>query len=231
MKKILGWYGEDWIKIMFRPIYFYTFMEKGAWAERSLTFLLMSVWLLSFGLALLVFFAYVFPLLAVTVSGIAGYKLIAAGFVFFLLCLCFFTLILLALGGLFAAGSLLFTAGVAWALDRAALLFGEKKDFRETLKAVNYSSALSVVILLVPLLGILTKYRLLSFANFMAGTNLVLYGSLFYAWGLWSIAVKRNYGLSRKNALTATFMVVFLVLLLLMVASFKMIPSLERWIT
>lgn len=231
MNKLAGWYIGDWIKIMFRPIYFYTFMEKGSWKDRSFTFLLLSGWILSFGLACVAFFAYVEPLLSVVVSGISGYKLLASGFVYILLCASFFSMIFLILGGLLAVVSVLAFAAAAWVLDRLAVRFGGKGSFEEMLKSIYYSSALFIVILLVPVIGIATKFRLLTFQNFLVGVNLILYIVLVYAWGLWSIAAKRNYGLSRKNSLASTFILVLLMLLLLLFATVKILPVLERWIT
>ena len=229
MRHTIRWYFEDWTKVMFRPIYFFTFMEKGPWSERSVTFLLISSWILAFGISVVGFLAYVVPMFSVLIKGISGVKFLLALPVFLLLHLTFFAMIFVIGGSVLIAAAFLGFYVISLLLNYIAGRLGGEGSLGEIVKAAYYSGAVFLPMLLIPVIALSSKYGLIPRQSFAVGINLVLCASIFYWWGLWSIALKKVYGISRQKAVWGTFMVIILMLLLQVAAGLKVIPLLERW--
>jgi len=229
MKEFMKWYLDDLFTILSRPIYFYTFMENGQWKEKSLSFVTVSGWIFSFLLSIAAFIISVYPMVSVLIAGFSGIKLIVVIPVFtafcivlflmiFIITLFFITALLIALFSLFAL-----------LLHYFAGRFGGKGDVKETIKALFYSSAVILPVSILPLFALLAKFKVFSSQNFGIAVNLMMFLAIIYLWGLWSIAVRKVYKLSKKNALLSTFIVSFLVILLQVVVGTKIVSMLERW--
>jgi len=230
MRKLMKWYFGDWWKIMARPIYFYSFMEKGDVNDKPFSFLLVTSWILSFFITVAVFALSLSQMMLSLIHGIYGVKLLIVFPVFALLVLIFFVMVFMIVLSAAAVGLMLMSACVSWALGYLAARAGGEGSVTEMVRSVYYSTAAVLFLAAVPLLACAAKAGLMSFANFTAGTNMVLFVMVFYLWGLWSIALKKTFKLSRTKALAATLFIIVLVLLLQMFASVKVIPQLERWI-
>jgi len=226
---IMKWYRDCLATILFRPIYFYTHMEKGPLKDKPVTFLLISCWLFSMLMSAFVFMALILPMVSVLIQGITGPKLAVVIPVFVFFCLIFFLMILMiaapiVIGAVFAA-FLLFS----FILHYIAGRFGGAGDVRTMIKAVYYSGAVLIPYSLMPVIAAATRYKALTQQNFVPGMNLLAVMTIVYLWGLWSIALRKIYGLSKQKALSASFIAVFLVLLLQMTAGQRIIAVLERW--
>lgn len=226
---IMKWYRDCLATILLRPIYFYTHMEKGPLKDKPVTFLLISCWLFSMLMSAFVFMALILPMVSVLIQGITGPKLAVVIPVFVFFCLIFFLMILMIaapiiIGAVFAA-FLLFS----FILHYIAGRFGGVGDARTMIKAVYYSGAVLIPYSLMPVIAAATRYKALTQQNFVPGMNLLAVMTIVYLWGLWSIALRKIYGLSKQKALSASFIAVFLVLLLQMTAGQRIIAVLERW--
>lgn len=230
MKKFLSWLVSDWIKIMLRPIYFYTFVEKGAWTDRSLTFLVASSWAFSFILSIAVFLLAVAQMLYNLISGIQGIKLFIVLPVFSLLSLTFFFMIFLITGAIVAVASVAIFWVISQLINYICVRLGAESKIDQVIKAVCYSSAVFVILWIAPILAICSKYHCISYDNFVVGIELAIFIAIIYLWGLWSISIRRIFGFSKIKSVLISLIVVLLVLLLQVVATKFLIPKLEMWI-
>ncbi len=232
MIKTMRWYFQSWIEIVLRPIYFFTFMEKGNVSKESFSYMLISSWLFSAVLSFLVFVIVLLPMYWVLVANLAFNKFLTVLPVFFLLCFMFYCLILLILGGVMIGAIFVFFTVMAALQDFVMTkILGEKGEIKETIKSFYYSTSVLFSGILISSIALLTKYGYISGENFAAGTNIVMYLSAVYLWGLWSIATKKVYNTTRSKAIWGTLIAVLLVVSLLVLVSLKFIPILERWIS
>jgi len=225
----LGWYRDDLIKILFRPIFFFTHMEKGPLKDKPVTFLLLSCWIFSFLMSAFVFMATIYPMVSVLIEGISGPKLAVVIPLFAFFCFIFFIMILIMAGPVIIGLIFSFFSLLSLFLNYIAGKFGGTGDLKTMIKASFYSGAVLIPLSLMPLIAAATRYNLLSQQDLRVGLNLLFVAVIFYLWGLWSIAIRKIYGLSKQKALSASFIAVFLVLLLQMVAGSKIIAIIERW--
>lgn len=216
---------------MVRPIYFYTFMEKGDWKDKSLSFLLISSWILSFFITLVFFYTQIMNIIMYRfVEGITGLKFLVLMPVLFIFALIFFIIFYIISGGLIAFLFVLGFGAVAGSLSIIAKLSGWVGDRMEMFKAIFYSSAASLFYLLAFLLAFGAKIRILSFDNFIMGINLLMFLSSVYMWGLWSISMRKVYRISKIKAVLATFIIFLLVVSLEMFVGIKLLPRIEKLI-
>ncbi len=225
----LRWYADCLATVLMRPIYFYTRMEKGPLKDKPLTFLLYSCWLFAFVLSVFLFTALIIPMVSVLIQGITGVKLAVIIPLFAFFCLVFFAMILLIAGPAAIAGVFALFTVFGLILHYIALKFGGAGGLKDMIKASYYSGAVLVPYCLIPVMATAARYKVLPEHNLPVGVNLVSVLLIIYLWGLWSIALRKIYGLSKQKALSATFMAVILVLLLQMTAGQTLIAILERW--
>ncbi|MFA5104612.1 MAG: hypothetical protein WC527_05510 [Candidatus Margulisiibacteriota bacterium] len=226
---LLGWYKDDLIKILFRPIFFFTRMEQGPLKDKPVTFLLISCCIFSFLMSVFVFTATILPMVSVLIVGISGAKLAIIIPLFSFFCFIFFVMIYMIAGSVIMGLVFSFFYLISLLLNYAAGKFGETGDLQSMIKASFYSGAVLIPFSLVPVIAMATRYKALSQQNLEVGLNLLFVVLIFYLWGLWSIAMRKIYGLSKSKALLASFTAVFLVLLLQMTAGSKIIAIIERW--
>lgn len=226
---LFGWYKDDVIKILFRPIFFFTHMEKGPLKDKPVTFLLLSCWIFSLLMSAFVFMATIYPMVSVLIEGISGPKLAVVLPLFAFFCLIFFIMIFIMAGPVIIGIVFSVFLLIALFLHYLAGKFGGTGELKNMIKAAFYSGAVLIPFSLMPLIASATRYNALSQQNLRVGLNLLFVVVIFYLWGLWSIAMRKIYGLSRQKALSATFIAVFLVLLLQMVVGTKIIAIIERW--
>ncbi|MCX5748778.1 MAG: hypothetical protein NTZ10_00825 [Candidatus Saganbacteria bacterium] len=231
MKKMIGWYFRDWWKIVARPIYFYTFMEKGELNDKPFSFLLITAWLLSLFITVAVYITSISQMMIALIQGIYGIKLLIVAPVFLLLVLIFFIMVFLIVLSVVVISMMASFYLAACAIHYIAVKAGGKGELKEMVRSAYYSSAPALLLILLPVLACATKFKALSFANFTAGTKIILFVIIFYLWGLWSTAVKKVYKVTRTKALSATLIVVAIMILLQMFGLHKVLSQLERWIS
>ncbi|MEK7377180.1 MAG: hypothetical protein AABZ57_08500 [Candidatus Margulisiibacteriota bacterium] len=224
-------YFAVWRKIMARPIYFYTFMEKGDWKDRSITFLLAGCWILAAALSLSVFVIQLVWILLGLVSGITGLKFLIILPVFAALCSMFLLIIFLMTGVLIFAVVFAALIFIALVNDRVFKLYCGKSDIKESIKSFFYSSCTLSFLILVILLTVFVKFKAMSFQNFMTGSNIIMFVSVLYAWGLWSIASRKIYKTGKMISVFLTLIPVLLMIILILAADYKLLPALERLIS
>lgn len=212
---------------MVRPIYFYTFMEKGDFKDKSLTFALISSWILSFFIAAVLFYTQIMDIIVYRfLEGIFGLKLLFVFPVLVIFAAVFFIIFYILIGG-FAA--LAFISGFsisAFLLVLSARLFGGKGDYKEIIKGSYYSIAAYMGFILIPAMAFLSKFKLLSFNDFITGSNILMFAMSIYLWGLWSILIRKAFHLSKTKAVFGSLIVVLLVIILQMFVGIKILPRL-----
>ena len=230
IKALKDYYGVWW-KIMARPIYFYAFMERGSWKDRSVSFLLAGCWILAAVLSAAAFLIQLVWLLLGLVAGITGLKFLIILPVFAVLSSMFLLIIFLITGAFISAA--VFAALFFFALinDRVFKVYCGKSDAKESIKSFFYSSCAMSFLILQIIFAVCVKFKMLSFQNFLAGSNIVMFVTLVYSWGLWSIASRKLYKTGKTVSVFLTLIPVLIVILLILAADFKLLPALERWIS
>ncbi|OGC41695.1 hypothetical protein A2548_06145 [candidate division WOR-1 bacterium RIFOXYD2_FULL_41_8] len=189
---------------MIRPIYFYTKLKEESWRADALTFLLITAWLVTFFATVMVFITQLIALGSPLISDIKGFGLLVVLPVLLTLMLVFFMLILLILGGVFVSGFFVALYLVALVLHYIYSVLGKKGSLNRMIQSTFYSSAVLLPLIIVFLLMIITKRGALSFELFRVGYNFFYFLMVLYVYGLWAIAVRKNYQVSRPLAFVGT---------------------------
>mgnify|MGYP000595607908 CR=1 FL=1 len=231
MKNFAEWYLKTLHAVLIRPIYFYTFMEKGPVQDKSFSFLLMTSWILAAGSTITIFVISIVPMIADMVTGMAWYKLLLIFPLFILFSSIFLFILWMVIAPIIIVISSAAGAIIAIILHYISEKFGGRGELKENIKSIYYSSGTFVVpVLLSSALVISGKQKIMPADNVLTGINLLIFLTLIYLWGMWSIAVRKIYSLSKKKSVIATLIVVFLVILLQIVIGNKLILKLERWL-
>ena len=224
-------YLDDWYTIIVRPIYFYTKLEEASWQEGAFTFYLITSWLLALVATVVVFIIQLVPIGSTLVVGVSGIKFLIVLPVLVTLTLVFFMIIFLILGGAFTFFIFFLLSALGLILHYVSIFFGGKGSLNRMLQSIFYTSAILLVEIAVFLLMILTKYGDLDFSLFRVGFNLAYYFMLLYIYGLWAIAVRKNYGFSKGKAFLVAFVPVVVMLLFGLVFDKIVLLKLQAWIT
>ena len=209
MKELISWYFDNWYKIMVRPIYFYSFLEKSSYKDKAFSFVLLSSGVLAFFASIAAFILVIYQLISPVLLGVSGIKTLVIMPVFILLCLSFFSIVFLVILSFMVAVSAVLFGAAGLFLHFSAVRFGFVGDIKEIVKASYYSSAVLIVFCLVSFLALSDRFNWLNLqGTFGIGVNILMYGTILYLWGLWSIAVKKIYSMPRSIALSSTFFVV-----------------------
>jgi hypothetical protein len=112
----------------------------------------------------------------------------------------FSVVIFVILGGF----AMLFSFGaffaLGWVLHGVSKFFNGEKSAADMLQAVFYSSAVMLFFILTLFLAILANFGFLSFEIFRVGFDVVLYLSLLFVYGLWSIIIRKVGGHTKLRA-------------------------------
>jgi hypothetical protein len=231
MLKIIADYCTAWWTIILRPIYFYTKMKVDDWREQSLTFLLITSWTMGLAATLVIFVLQYIPIGSTLVEGVSGFKFILILPVLLTLIFVFFVITFLIMGGLFSFAFfiLFYLCGVILHYVYHAL--GGKGSMNRMIQSVLYSSAALQAGLVVFLLMLLTKYAGLDFTLFRYGYNFIYFLISLYIYGLWAVAGRKAFGVSKWRAfLGAAVPVIFLLIFGILFDKIAL-SKLESWIT
>ncbi|MFH1577037.1 MAG: YIP1 family protein [Candidatus Margulisiibacteriota bacterium] len=224
-------YFSTWWTVMLRPIYFYTKLKEADWKEQSLTFLLLTTWLLSFVATLVIFIVQYVPIGSTLVEGIEGLKFIIILPVLITLALVFFAITLLILGGLltFAFFLMLYLIGIL--LNYVYLLLGGKGSLNRMIQSLFYSSAVILIGVAIFLLILLTKYAGLDYTLFRYGYNSIYYLLLLYMYGLWAVAGRKTYNVPKWKAFVGAAVPIIVMLIFGILFDKIALSRLQPWIT
>lgn len=227
-------YWDNLMKLLFRPIYFFTFLPKGDWIDDSVTFVGITSSLLAFVGTIVIFITQYFVIGQTLFEKVVGWKwvftvptTIVLAFMFFVITFSIiFAMFLFALLALFWIIS-----GVLFYLGRlpARPAGGQNKasNYHEYLKASFYSSGVMVVFSLVELLVILTKRGLMDFTNFSIGYNMLYSFAVLYLYGIFAIILRKLGKFEKGKAfLIAVIPAIFLALIGIAVG-FVVLPKLK----
>jgi len=228
--KMLKWYFETWWTIIARPIYFYTKLKEESWKEKSLTFLVITSWLLAAAMTLAIFLIQYLPIGSTLVEGIKGFKFLIVLPVLLTLALVFLGMTLLILGGVLVIGLGAAFYAVGFILHYTYILLGGKGSLNRMLQNSLYSSAVALAGLFPSLFALLTRYNLLDLSLFRVGYNLV-YGLVgLFVYGLWAVAGRKAYGVPKWKALAGALVPVIILLIFGIAFDKIALSKLETWI-
>lgn len=205
----LHWFIEKWFKVMLRPVYFFTRLKEENWQEEALTFLLILSWLTAFFATVVVFIVSYVPIGRYMVAGITGLKFIIILPIISVLAFNFFAITFLILAGIFVGGFFIAQTSCAVLLHFISIGWQGKGSLNRLLQSLLYGAAPYLAINLVLVLILFSKYTGLGYDLFKVGFNLIYYLTVLFVYGLWSIAVRKNYNLPKWKA----FMVMLLPIL------------------
>ncbi len=223
------WYKDTLTKVLFRPIYFFTTMEKGPLKDKPVTFLLLNCWVFSLLISAFLFMAAIYPMVSVVLTGINGPKLAIIIPLFAFFCFMFFAMVLIIAGPMIIAALFSLSLLLSLLLHYIAGKFGGVGKLSDMIRASFYCGAVIIPFSLMPVIAAAARYGLISRQNLNIGAGLLFTITIIYLWGLWSIAIRKIYGISRKKALSASFITAFLVILLQMALGPKIMTIIERW--
>lgn len=228
---MIAWYLETWWTIIFRPIYFYTRLKEEDWKEKSLTFFLITSWILGLVATLVVYIVQYIPIGSTLVEGITGFRFIIILPVLITLAFVFFVITFLILGGLFTFAFFIMFYAVGALLHYAYLFLGGRGSLNRMIQSMLYSSAIILVGSLIFFLMILTKYAGLDFSLFRVGFNFIYFLILLYIYGLWAVAGRKTYGVPRWKAFVGAIVPVIILLIFGVLFDKIMLSKLQPWIT
>ncbi|MBU1026307.1 MAG: hypothetical protein KKA31_01090 [Candidatus Margulisbacteria bacterium] len=231
MKNKTAWFLSTWWAIILRPIYFYTVLPEEDWREKALTFLFINSWILAFAAALFVFFVQYAPIGKTLVQNISGFKFILILPVLIALAGVFFLITVLILGGFFVGAFFAMFYVVGLVLHYIYALLGGKGKLNKILQQSFYSSAVLIFALLIILLMFLTSYGLLGFSLFRAGFIIVYGLVLLYVYGLWAVAGRKTYAVSKPVAFIGALLPVIILLIFGVLFDKIALPVLQPWIS
>ena len=131
-------YIKTWWTIIFRPIYFYTKLKEEDWKENSLTFMLITTWILALAATLVIFIIQYIPIGSTLVEGVAGFRFVIVLPVLVALAFVFFIITFLILGGVLTLSffALFFLIGVL--LHYVYLFLGGKGSLNRMIQSSFY---------------------------------------------------------------------------------------------
>jgi hypothetical protein len=230
MIKSLKAYFVEWWVIIARPILFFVRLKEESWQEGSLTFFLITTWLLAFISSLAIFIILWLPTGATLVSGISGLKFLFIVPVLLTQALAIFMITFSILGGLL---TLIFGGGfiaLAFILHYIYRALGGHGQLNRMIQGLFYSSAVVMFFSLAALLAVLTRYGFLELSLFKVGLNVVYVFVVVYVYGLWAVAGRKAYGLPKWKAFAGALVPVTLMLIFLFIFDKIGVTKLESWI-
>ncbi len=224
-------YFETWWMIMVRPIYFYTKLKEEDWQKKALTYLLVSSWDLAFFATIVIFLLQYGPIGSTLVEGVSGFKFLVILPVLFVLMFVFFMITFLILGGLFSLAFFVLLFLVGGLLHYVYHFLGGKGSLNHMLQSTLYSSAVLMMGLVILLFMTLVKYMGIDFVLFRGAFDFVYLLMLVYWYGLWAIAGRKAYGVSKSKAFLGAIVPIIALLLLGLIFDKIAIPKLQPWIS
>jgi len=222
----MKWYIENFINIISKPILFYEKIPGTSWSEEPLTFAMITGWILSFAITLVLFINNYLPTGLSLIEGISGRKLFITVPVLAVMGIAFFIMTLLIIGGIVIAAilSLLLMCGVI--LNFLLVLLGGSGNLFEIMKAMLFSSAALLSGLINILLMIMVKYKLMTFADWITGERVIYYCTCVFLYGIFAILGRKTHKIDKWKAFLASTIPIIILILINIVFSAKILPKL-----
>lgn len=231
MIKILADYLGTWWTIILRPIYFYTKLKEEDWKEKSLTFMLITVWLLALVATLIIFVIQYVPIGSTLVEGVKGLKFVIVTPVLATLAFVFFVITYLILGGLLTLSFFIIFYLIGILLHYIYLLLGGQGKLNRMIQSSLYSSAVIAGGLLILLLMVLTKFAGMDYSLFRYGYNTIYGLIILYVYGLWAVAGRKAYGVPKWKAFLGAIVPVVALLIFGFLFDKIALSRLQPWIS
>ncbi len=222
----MNWYLDTFNRIIFKPILFYQDMPKGSWHEDSLSFSMVTGWILAFVLTIVFFINSYLPTGLSLIEGVQGQKMIIVVPVLAIMGSAFFAMTVLIVGGILIGavlGLLFFCAAV---LNLLLILLGGKGSFFEVAKAMLYSSCVLLAGLINILLMLAVKQKMMAFSDWITGERVVFYCAAVFLYGLFSILGRKTHNVPRWKAFLAATVPFIVLVLINIILSAKVLPKL-----
>ena len=225
MVKNVGLYFSQWWGLITRPIFFFYNLPKADWREDAFSFHNASVWVLSIMVALTVFITKYVAIGAYLIENLHGSKVIIVLPIIIMIALVFYGITLGVVAGVLQVLSHCFFFSMGWVFDFIVKKFKGKDELQASLNVSYYSSGVLVFLAVAALIAIMVYENLLPTEVLHAGISLVLYFSLIYIYGIWSIGLKVRNGLSKAQAFLAAGIPTIFLLLVLIVVDWKVLDK------
>jgi hypothetical protein len=216
--------------IMLRPIYFYAKLKVEDWKTNALSFLLMTSWLLAFAASIAVFFVQYLPIGATLLEKVAPHRTIFIVPVMIVLAAVFFLITLFIMAGFFVCALMVGFWLVAYLLHLVFSKLGGKGELNQMLQYIYYSSAAVLIAAAIFMLMVLVKYAGMDFTIFRFGYNTIYCLLVLYIYGLWAVAGRKVYGVSKAKAFTGALVPVIALLIFGFLFDKIALSHLQPWI-
>ncbi|MEA3492832.1 MAG: hypothetical protein U9R38_00430 [Candidatus Margulisiibacteriota bacterium] len=224
-------YCNTWWAIIMQPIWFYTRLKEEDWREKSLSFLLITSWIIGLSAAIVIFVVQYVPIGGTLIEGLHGLNFLMIMPVLATLAFVFFVITLLILGGAFSLGFFLMFYLTGVVLHYVYIFLKGKGSMNRMIQSMFYSTAAIQSVLLVLLLMIISKFGSLSFQLFQVGFEVIYFFTLLYLYGLWAIAGRKTYGVPKWLAFAGAIVPVILLLIFGILFDKIALSRLQPWIT
>ena len=143
----------------------------------------------------------------------------------------FFAITFLILGGVFVVAFLVMLYAVAVLLHYIySFLLRGTGNLERMIQSSLYSGAVLLATGLIFALMLLTKYAGLEFSLFRVGFHVIYAWMLLYVYGLWAVAGRKIYGVTKWQAFVGAVIPVVLLLIFGFVFDKIALCRLEQWI-
>jgi hypothetical protein len=216
--------------MLFKPDLFFQNLPKTLWSEDSLTFSMITGWILAFSITIVVFINSYFPTGLNLISGIYGNKLIIALPVLLVMGLAFFLMTLFIVAGLIiiALLSMFFAGGAAF--NFILILLGGSGNIFDTIKASLFSSGAMLIGAINIILMIAVKYKLMSFSIWILLEKIVFYSGCILLFILFTVFGIHTHKVPKWKAMLAATVPFIVLILFNIVLSSKVLPKLSGFL-
>lgn len=214
-------YYDDLLRLIFRPILFYTRLPEGVWYEKPVSFVGITSVILAFFATFVVFITQYIPIGATLLEKVIPSKYIIISPVMLVLAFMFFVITFTIIFGVLLAALLLLFWALAIALFLTAVSLGGKGDYLKNIKALFYLAGTALVFVIPILFIVLAKKKLMDFTNFSIGYNMLYSFWVLYLYGVLAIIARKIFKLEKSKAfICALVPVIFLIIVGILVHSF-----------
>jgi hypothetical protein len=201
-------------------------MPRSSWHEDSLTFGLITGWILTFTITLIIFINNYLPTGISLIDGIYGQKLLLALPVLLVMGFAFFMMTLLIIGFIFIGGILILLFLCSATLNVLLLLLGGNGNIYDVVKSILFSSGIFIAGAVNVALLILVKHKLISIDIWILFERIIYYIIAIFLMYLFTIIGENTHKLPRWRAVLAAAVPFAILVLINIVFSAKILPKL-----
>lgn len=224
MKKITWYFLTLW-EMVSRPIYFFSKKDEQEWWEGSLTFAMLTAWIIALAATIVIFITQYVPVGMYMTDRVSGFKYLMVSPVIIAVALDFLIMTWVLLGGILMIGwfCLFYLLGAFFHF--ICLLAKGTGKIEDSVKASFYSSGVLLFMIISAFFALLVRRDILTGQNFIVGVNLLGFLVGLYIYGLWSIFCRKIYRLAKWKAFIVAAVPFLMVLLVGFIISMKALPK------